>query len=314
MKMIIAGFPSMVLFLMVFVAISGPQNDLTRGIIVPNNAYNYRYQQKEEVTEVNYKVKVKYPARTLIGTYSDRLERGGWKPLPEDFLNPGVASSYVRGWTEHVDATLNPPMNVRQWLSQWEDSNHNIVSYLLRYESSPASNIKAPSELSVSVSYFPKGAVEAMRSSFRRATPPTDDVGVPYQEKLLEPEKLDFALRAAAENGDAGWLTRLLQQGANPNATDALKFSALMAAAMNGHNEIVRILIEKGADVNAKGDKGITALMVAAQHGRTSIVEQLIKKGADINARCCGKTALKLAEENGHSGTVEVLKQAGAKE
>jgi ankyrin repeat protein len=53
-----------------------------------------------------------------------------------------------------------------------------------------------------------------------------------------------------------------------------------MLSAAGGHAETVKALIDGGADVNAKTPKGVTASMYAASQGHTGIVEILKQAGA----------------------------------
>jgi len=83
--------------------------------------------------------------------------------------------------------------------------------------------------------------------------------------------------------------------------------------------DVVETLLKKGADVNEAPDRGraegYTCLMMAARNDRPELVSFLITKGADVNARAKdGKTALALAQEEGHSEGVKLLKAAGAKQ
>lgn len=55
----------------------------------------------------------------------------------------------------------------------------------------------------------------------------------------------------AAEEGHFLIVSTLLQHGADINATDCNKFTALMKAAKNGRWEIVTFLLDQGAYVNA---------------------------------------------------------------
>ncbi|MFZ3091694.1 MAG: ankyrin repeat domain-containing protein [Nitrospirota bacterium] len=56
-------------------------------------------------------------------------------------------------------------------------------------------------------------------------------------------------------------------------------------------------------------------LIEAARKGDTAGVNALLNKGADVNAKDkYGWTALMLASKKGHTGIVQLLKKAGAKE
>ena len=51
--------------------------------------------------------------------------------------------------------------------------------------------------------------------------------------------------------------------------------TALMHAACGGYKEIVQALIDNGADINAQDDKKNTAMTLAQKKGRTEIMETL---------------------------------------
>ena len=68
-----------------------------------------------------------------------------------------------------------------------------------------------------------------------------------------------------------------MKKGADKNAKDKYKNTALMIAAGNGHEEVVKLLLEKGADINAENRDGKNALMFAAENRHKEIVE-LIKR------------------------------------
>lgn len=57
---------------------------------------------------VAYSLNEKYPASNAIQQISAELEAIGWTPLKEDWLNPGMPSSHIRGWTDFVDGTTTP--------------------------------------------------------------------------------------------------------------------------------------------------------------------------------------------------------------
>jgi len=112
-----------------------------------------------------------------------------------------------------------------------------------------------------------------------------------------------------------------------------------------GQTDIVEILLDSGADINAQDAGGKTALMEAAARDHqmwswygvlsnllsgqfltygprypsgaedTQIVKLLVEKGAQVNVKDRNSwTALKRAQQRGHTGIVELLKAHGAKE
>lgn len=131
-------------------------------------------------------------------------------------------------------------------------------------------------------------------------------------------------LHGSAKTGDSRAVAAEIRRGADVNAPDKHGRLALVLAAQNGHTDVVRLLLDNGADVNGiciggssalSGEVGMTALMWATWTGRIETARLLLGRGASVNTKSVhGNTALLLAEGNGWSDIVEVLKQAGAKE
>jgi ankyrin repeat protein/WD40 repeat protein len=95
---------------------------------------------------------------------------------------------------------------------------------------------------------------------------------------------LNADLLIAAYEGDAEKVRSLLSQGANANARDKDRNTALMKASLSGRDlEIVKLLLEKGADVNAKNKDGSTALIYAASNKKAEILQTLLDQGAAVN-------------------------------
>ena len=83
--------------------------------------------------------------------------------------------------------------------------------------------------------------------------------------------------------GDAALLEQLIQKGADVNAKNDAKATALMWAAACDL-EKVRVLVSHGADVNAKSDESRSPLMIAAgRPGGAAIVKFLLEHGANPN-------------------------------
>ncbi len=97
------------------------------------NSTDVQFDDRESVYRFSYHVRSNFPAWPVIQLISNTLQKAGWQPLKNDFLNPDTPSSQVEGWKEFLDATQQPPLCVRQWLGDWKDASGNIVTYGFRY-------------------------------------------------------------------------------------------------------------------------------------------------------------------------------------
>lgn len=102
-------------------------------LIVCPGAQAVSWVRFEGTDQLGYQANVEYPADSIISCISKKLSESGWRPLKEDFWNPGLPSSHVRGWTQFTDATVHPEATVDQWASQWENATGDVVWYSLRY-------------------------------------------------------------------------------------------------------------------------------------------------------------------------------------
>jgi uncharacterized protein len=139
------------------------------------------------------------------------------------------------------------------------------------------------------------------------------------------------------------YCAELLRNGADPNATDLDKSSALMLAVWSGDATLVRLLIRAGAAINYQNDGGTSALnAAAATSGRGDVIRLLVRSGAQLRASravlvdavvgglenvralidcgapvnqqdSSGETALMRASQLGELETVKVLLNAGAR-
>ena len=104
-------------------------------------------------------------------------------------------------------------------------------------------------------------------------------------------------LIGAARSGDLGEMRRLLDAGADPNATGGVNgWTVLQHAVHKNQAAAVRLLLERDADPNLAPPSNVTALMMAAGYGQAEIVRILLQAGADPRQRNGdGRTALDFA-------------------
>jgi len=116
----------------------------------------------------------------------------------------------------------------------------------------------------------------------------------------------------AVLNGDLEMVKQLVQQGADPNETDASGLSPLHLAAKVGYLDMVTYFIEIcNMNANARDNNGYSPLHFAAQKGHLDIVKYFIETcGMDGNAKDndkVGYTPLHLAAHFDRTEVVEYL-------
>ena len=114
-------------------------------------------------------------------------------------------------------------------------------------------------------------------------------------------------LCTAVENSSETMVKILLKHGADVNASDDMRNTALHLATSNA---VIEMLLNAGANVSAMNDSGETALSIVCkkQQADTNIVEMLLKFGADPNT----SFALYAACKNNDLETVRLLLAFGA--
>jgi hypothetical protein len=105
-----------------------------KGLYIPKHTQKLGYVTGlRQRAQVFYVVHEPYPAKQLLKEIESSLKGGSWKPLKEDWLNPGMPSSLVSGWSDHGDGTSGTLMHVWIWTAQWENANGVLIEYTLRY-------------------------------------------------------------------------------------------------------------------------------------------------------------------------------------
>lgn len=92
-------------------------------------------------------------------------------------------------------------------------------------------------------------------------------------------------MRAVEANLNPKCVRRLLDKGADPNATHGdQNISVLMIAASYSTPEVISLLVHTGAEVRFSTPDGWTALMSAARNSsQPEVIETLVALGADVN-------------------------------
>jgi hypothetical protein len=120
-------------FLLLVTCLVSCRRPLPDGLIVLAGSKTTSSYSVRGMYRVEYQIQEKYPAAKSIQEISSQLEKKGWKPLSNYFVYPESQTSHVTGWIYYKDPPKAPTWMVYAWSSDWEDSNHNIVSYTFRY-------------------------------------------------------------------------------------------------------------------------------------------------------------------------------------
>ena len=107
---------------------------------------------------------------------------------------------------------------------------------------------------------------------------------------------------------------RALLAGADIDATDGERRTALWLAAANGRLSLLRALIARGADLNKPATKKRTPVWTAAAHNHADAVRLLVDAGADLTAANNSRhaTPLAVACRRRHINVARELLRGGA--
>jgi len=132
---------------------------------------------------VEYHLTACYPAAVQLQEIASRVP-STWRTRTEDFLNPGIPTSQVRGWTDYHDATKHPEQKVHHWAGEWQEPAGGILTYDLLYRSpaKPESSLNEPTtcEVFVTATFMSRETVRELqqataspRQPDQRVQPPT---------------------------------------------------------------------------------------------------------------------------------------------
>jgi ankyrin repeat protein len=93
------------------------------------------------------------------------------------------------------------------------------------------------------------------------------------------------ALHFAAMEGSQACITAILDAGGDVNAADVHGYTPLHFAVQNAASEtVIKLLIEAGASLNARTKYGWTPLFLSVNNNLPTVLSILVKFGDDINA------------------------------
>jgi ankyrin repeat protein len=198
----------------------------------------------------------------------------------------------VRLLVEHGGDTVGEgdyhELGVMGWATAWEyiQPNREIVAYLLAHGAQH--NI---------FSAVAMGDVEAVRALVSRS--PGE-----LERRMDMGNRRRFPLHLAVVKKQPAVLTALLDLGANIEAIDESRFTALDQAAIDGESGLAQLLLERGAQVR---------LPAAVALGRTRDMERLLREEPDaLKPGCRWAYLIVRAAERASGEVVETLIRAGA--
>lgn len=134
----------------------------SKSLIVLSGATDIRYAKLSGTDQVSYNLGEPFPAKQALAQISSRLSADGWTPLKEDVFNPGMPTSFVRGWTTASDKTSR--QEIRHWLAYWKNTGGDILLCALQYRypvPNDANSIKGLDTVNVTAIFMPAAVVQA---------------------------------------------------------------------------------------------------------------------------------------------------------
>lgn len=134
----------------------------------------------------------------------------------------------------------------------------------------------------------------------------------------IPPEAAEVAayrgLHAAAAQGDAAEIARLVSGGADVNAVDGHRRTPLHVAVHARHRDAAQALLKGGANPNARDAQAYDIVTIAAVNGDVPMLDLALGGGCDPNniTSPYHGTALIAAAHLGHEQVVRTLIAAGA--
>ena len=202
------------------------------------------------------------------------------------------------------------------WVAAGAANNTRTVQYLVEKGANPSLDLPRDADLLMRASergdaqlvqFLLGKGVSASRSSKGGETAIDDAVGH-YPD-----EKVAILLAAGAKVNVKNTFAGSVRNG----PIESTGVTPLMDAAALSDIAAMNAILKAGAQVNAQDDRKMTALMMAVATDRPEAakVRRLIDSGADVNiADRNGETALDWARKFGNQDVIGILVKAGAKE
>jgi ankyrin repeat protein len=135
--------------------------------------------------------------------------------------------------------------------------------------------------------------------------------GADVSAKGEDTTALHFAAGSRTDSSEIVQL--LLEQGAEIDAPDYFRDTALHKATREGNQQIIRILLDRGASLEKLESHRSTALHIAVGRGDLDTVQLLLDRGASLEEIDSDRsTALHIAVKRGDLDTVQLLLDRGA--
>jgi len=158
-----------------FLATSCGKDSLSDIFIVPAEAKELDRIRFRGMDQMTYSLNAVFPAAETIRKISEPLKKNGWEPLKERYLEPGVSSSQMSGWTYYEDHRVGSDSFVYEWTTSWKDTHNNVITYTLQYRD-PIEKYQrsvyilkpGSSNLKVMAVYMPEKVARAMREKAER--------------------------------------------------------------------------------------------------------------------------------------------------
>jgi ankyrin repeat protein len=109
-----------------------------------------------------------------------------------------------------------------------------------------------------------------------------DDIEIEYDDDTVDDP--GFHLYEACSYGDLKTVRRLVNEGADLEASVGKEWTPLLAACESGHVRAAEILLQNGAIIDTCYRTRGSPLHSACLHGHLKVVQLLLEHGADVDA------------------------------